>query len=86
MGAVQDRVLECFESGAGTCYSDYPCFHQIMAEDSEQTVTSQLFRVLLPLAPGLVARIEAGIDVWTPAAAAARPCWRWRSATWRAVS
>jgi SAM-dependent methyltransferase len=63
MGAVQDRVLECFESGAGTCYSDYPCFHQIMAEDSEQTVTSQLFRVMLPLAPGLVARIEAGIDV-----------------------
>jgi hypothetical protein len=27
MGAVQDRILSCFESGEGTGYGDYPCFH-----------------------------------------------------------
>jgi 2-polyprenyl-3-methyl-5-hydroxy-6-metoxy-1,4-benzoquinol methylase len=63
MGAVQDKVLECFETGAGTRYDDYPCFHRIMAEDSGQTVTAQLFDVLLPLVPGLVERLATGIEV-----------------------
>lgn len=62
-GAVQDRILECFETGEGTAYSEYPCFHSIMAEDSRQTVVSQLFNEILPLAPGLDAKLEAGIDV-----------------------
>jgi 2-polyprenyl-3-methyl-5-hydroxy-6-metoxy-1,4-benzoquinol methylase len=63
MGAVQDRIIECFETGAGTAYADYPCFHQIMAEDSGQTVAAQLFDVILPLAEGIIARLEAGIDL-----------------------
>jgi len=63
MGQVQDDVIEHFEDGAGTTYGDYPHFHQIMAEDSGQTVTSQLFGTILPLAEGIVERLEAGIDV-----------------------
>lgn len=63
MGVVQDRVLACFESGEGMRYDDYPCFHEIMAEDSGQTVTAQLFDVILPLVEGLTARLERGIDV-----------------------
>lgn len=63
MGQVQDRILQCFETGAGAAYGDYPCFHQIMAEDSGQTVTAQLFGVLLPLVDGLVDRLESGIEV-----------------------
>lgn len=63
MGAVQDLVVECLETGRGTRYEDYPCFHEVMAEDSGQTVVAQLFDTLLPLAPGLVERLEAGIDV-----------------------
>lgn len=62
MGQVQDRILACFESGEGTRYDDYPCFHQIMAEDSAQTVTAQLFDTILPMAGGLVQRLEAGIE------------------------
>ncbi|WP_265520009.1 class I SAM-dependent methyltransferase [Nitratireductor luteus] len=62
-GKVEDRTIRCFETGEGTTYEDYPCFHQIMAEDSGQTVTAQLFDHILPLAPGLDARLEAGIDV-----------------------
>ena len=63
MGAMQERVLDCFATGAGTRYDDYPCFHQIMAEDSGQTVTAPLFDSILPLAPGIVDALEAGIDV-----------------------
>lgn len=63
MGAVQDRILACFESGEGTRYDDYPCFHHIMAEDSGQTVTAQLFEVLAPLIDGIADRLAKGIDV-----------------------
>ncbi len=63
IGAVQDRLLDCFRTGGGTAYDDYPHFHCVMAEDSAQTVLAQLFDVLLPLVDGLTARLEAGIDV-----------------------
>ncbi len=63
MGDVQDRLLNCFETGDGTVYDDYPCFHQIMAEDSAMSVQEPLFDAILPLIPGIAARLEAGIDV-----------------------
>ena len=63
MGGLQDRLLDCFVSGDGTAYDDYPHFHQIMAEDSDMTVVGQLFDVLLPLAPGLQEGLQHGIDV-----------------------
>jgi len=63
MGAVQDLVVDCLETGSGTSYDQYPCFHEVMAEDSGQTVVPQLFDTLLPLAPGLLERLERGIDV-----------------------
>jgi 2-polyprenyl-3-methyl-5-hydroxy-6-metoxy-1,4-benzoquinol methylase len=63
MGAAQERVLACFESGEGTNYADYPCFHQVMAEDSGQTVMAALFDGILPLADGIAERLAAGIDV-----------------------
>lgn len=66
MGAVQERVLDCFATGAGTTYDQYPCFHRVMAEDSGQTVVGQLFESALPLAPGLIQRLEQGIDVMDP--------------------
>jgi 2-polyprenyl-3-methyl-5-hydroxy-6-metoxy-1,4-benzoquinol methylase len=63
LGAVQERVIECFETGTGTVYADYPCFHRIMAEDSAQTVTAALFDHILPLAGDIVERLHDGIDV-----------------------
>lgn len=63
IAAVHDRIVECFETGEGTRYEDYPCFHQFMAEDSGQTVVDRLFDAILPLAPELPGRLEAGIDV-----------------------
>jgi 2-polyprenyl-3-methyl-5-hydroxy-6-metoxy-1,4-benzoquinol methylase len=63
LGEVQERLIALFRQGGGTTYADYPCFHQIMAEDSGQSVTAPLFEHVLPLAQGLAARLEAGIDV-----------------------
>jgi SAM-dependent methyltransferase len=63
LGSVQDRTLACFETGEGTRYADYPCFHQIMAEDSAMTVRDALFDHILPLVDGIEARLEAGIEV-----------------------
>ncbi len=62
-GAVQEGILKCFETGEGLGYDDYPCFHSIMAEDSEQTVVAALFSHVLPLVPELDARLKQGIDV-----------------------
>lgn len=63
IGASEDRLLACFRTGEGTTYDDYPCFHQVMAEDSGETVVAQLFDVIVPLVPGLDRRLEQGIDV-----------------------
>ncbi len=62
-GATQDRILECFETGDGLSYQDYPCFHQIMAEDSGQTVVANIEEILAELVPEVTSRLEQGIDV-----------------------
>src|SRR5690606_22361330 len=62
-GKIEDIAIENFRTGGGTRYDDYPCFHQIMAEDSGQTVVAGLFEHILPLVPGLEDRLRAGIDV-----------------------
>jgi len=62
-GAMQERLLHCFATGEGTSYSDYPCFHRVMSEDSGQTVVAQLFDSVLPLEPTLTERLEQGIEV-----------------------
>lgn len=63
LGAVEDRIVECFKTGGGVPYSAYPRFQEVMAEDSSQTVVSALIDSILPLVPGLTGRLEAGIDV-----------------------
>ncbi len=62
-GKIEERISECFRTGSGMAYDEYPCFHQLMAEDSEQTVTAGLFEHILPLVDGIEARLEQGIDV-----------------------
>src|ERR671916_1236860 len=63
MGAVEDEIIEVFRQGGGVPYSAYPRFHEVMAEDSGQTVVAALTDHILPLVPGLIQRLEAGIDV-----------------------
>ncbi|PMR76492.1 class I SAM-dependent methyltransferase [Billgrantia endophytica] len=63
MGRVEDDVLECFRHGGGVPYTCYARFHEVMAEDSGQTVLPVLLDAILPLAPELPARLAQGIDV-----------------------
>jgi hypothetical protein len=53
LGAVEDRIVECFRAGGGVPYSAFGRFHETMAEESEQTVVAGLTDSILPLAPGL---------------------------------
>jgi 2-polyprenyl-3-methyl-5-hydroxy-6-metoxy-1,4-benzoquinol methylase len=63
LASVEDRIVECFRHGGGVPYSAFERFHEVMAEDSGQTVVSALTESILPLVPGLSARLEEGIDV-----------------------
>jgi len=63
MGSVEDKIVEVFRHGGGVPYSAYPRFHEVMAEDSGQTVVAALFEHILPLVPGLPERLERGIEV-----------------------
>jgi ubiquinone/menaquinone biosynthesis C-methylase UbiE len=63
LGTVEDAVIECFKHGGGVPYSQYKRFHEVMAEDSGQTVVSALEAHILPVVPDLVAALERGIDV-----------------------
>ena len=63
LAGVEDLVTEAFRHGRGVPYSAYPRFHEVMAEESQQSVVGALVGHILPLAPGLAARLEAGIDV-----------------------
>jgi 2-polyprenyl-3-methyl-5-hydroxy-6-metoxy-1,4-benzoquinol methylase len=51
------------EQGGGVPYSAYTRFHEVMAEDSGQTVVAALTGSILPLVPGLTDRLAEGIDV-----------------------
>jgi 2-polyprenyl-3-methyl-5-hydroxy-6-metoxy-1,4-benzoquinol methylase len=63
LGGVEDEIVECFYKGGGVPYEKYPRFHEVMAEDSGQSVLSSLESHVLPLVPGLTDRLEKGIDV-----------------------
>jgi 2-polyprenyl-3-methyl-5-hydroxy-6-metoxy-1,4-benzoquinol methylase len=63
MGAVEDQVVEAFYHGRGVPYSEYLRFHEVMAEESAQSVVAGLEEHILPLVPGIMERLERGIEV-----------------------
>jgi SAM-dependent methyltransferase len=63
LAQVEQPVIECFRNGGGVPYAAFPRFQQLMAEDSGRTHDAALIDTILPLAPELPARLEAGIDV-----------------------
>jgi 2-polyprenyl-3-methyl-5-hydroxy-6-metoxy-1,4-benzoquinol methylase len=60
---VEDDIVDCFRKGGGVPYEKFPRFHEVMAEDSGQSVLSSLESHILPLAPGLTERLAKGIRV-----------------------
>ncbi|AFZ35727.1 Methyltransferase type 12 [Stanieria cyanosphaera PCC 7437] len=63
LGSVEDQIVDCFYQGGGVPYSAFKRFHEIMAEESEQTIVSALTESVLPLVPGLIEALEKGIEV-----------------------
>ena len=63
MGNVEDEILECFRKGGGVPYEKFPRFHEVMAEDSGQSVLPALESHILPLVPGLADRLAHGLQV-----------------------
>lgn len=61
LGGVEDGIVDCFRHGGGLPYSAFPRFHEVMEEDSGQSVLSSLESHILPLVPGLTDRLAAGI-------------------------
>jgi ubiquinone/menaquinone biosynthesis C-methylase UbiE len=63
LGTVEDEIVDCFYNGNGVPYEKFHRFHDVMAEDSGQSVLSSLFSHILPLVPGLEDKLEKGIHV-----------------------
>jgi 2-polyprenyl-3-methyl-5-hydroxy-6-metoxy-1,4-benzoquinol methylase len=60
LSTVEDDIIDCFRGGGGVPYERYTRFHEVMAEESAQTVLSVLFSHILPLVPGMAENLEAG--------------------------
>lgn len=60
---VEDQIVDCFRKGGGVPYSAFKRFPEVMRELSMPTFDVHLIDRILPLVPGLVDRLAAGIDV-----------------------
>jgi methylase of polypeptide subunit release factors len=60
---VEDEIVNCFNNGGGVPYSSYKRFHEVMAEESYQTVVVALIDHILPLVPNLIDKLKKGINV-----------------------
>lgn len=63
LGNVEDKIIECFRNGGGVPYEQYDRFHEVMAEESGQTVVAALLTHIVPLVKGLHEKLERGIEV-----------------------
>ncbi len=63
LGYVEDKIVDCFNNGGGVNYEEYRRFHEVMADESHQTVIIPFVEHHLPLVPGLREKLEEGIDV-----------------------
>jgi SAM-dependent methyltransferase len=62
-GAVEPQIVECFRRGGGVPYAAFPNFHAFMRDLSTPLLDDTLLQSSLPLVPGLIERLERGIDV-----------------------
>ena len=63
LGNVEQSIVDVFRRGGGVGYEAFERFHELMAESSRTTLEATLFERTLPIVPGLVERLEAGLDV-----------------------
>jgi 2-polyprenyl-3-methyl-5-hydroxy-6-metoxy-1,4-benzoquinol methylase len=63
LGTVEDDIIASFRAGGGVPYARFGRFHEVMAEESGQTILPVLRERILPLVAGLIERLESGIRV-----------------------
>ena len=63
LAAVEDPIIESFRNGGGVPYSSYPTFQKVVKEQSARVFDATLLQRTVPLVPGLVERLNEGIDV-----------------------
>ena len=63
LGNVEQGIVQSFRKGGGLSYAEYPRFHQLMSENSAQRFDAMLIDVTLPIVPGIIERLQSGIDV-----------------------
>lgn len=63
LGSVEDKIVECFHKGGGVPYEAYERFHEVMSDESNQTVIAPLIDQTLPLVPGIIDKLKQGIEV-----------------------
>jgi SAM-dependent methyltransferase len=61
LGNVEDDIIASFKNGGGVPYEKFPRFHDVMAEDSGQSVMSSLESHIVPLVPELAPRLASGV-------------------------
>ena len=62
-GAVEQPLIDCFRNGGGVPYSAFARFQELQREETSPIYDATLVQSTLPLVPGLVARLEDGVDV-----------------------
>ncbi len=63
LGAAEDQIVECFRRGGGIAAPAFPRYDAVRAEATWATLDAELLSATLPLVPGLVESLRAGIDV-----------------------
>ena len=63
MSGVEKRLVEAFRNGGGVAYEHYGDFQKLQAEETARVFDAKLIDTILPLAPGLVERLQSGIAV-----------------------
>ncbi|HYP27661.1 MAG TPA: methyltransferase domain-containing protein [Blastocatellia bacterium] len=63
LASVEDRIIDSFRNGGGVPYSAFPRFQEVMAEEGGKILSSALIKEIVPLVPGLDARLRSGLEV-----------------------
>ena len=63
LGSVEDEILDCFKNGGGVPYSSFKRFHEIMEEDSGQSIVPIIVNQVIPLMAGMKEALLEGVSI-----------------------
>jgi SAM-dependent methyltransferase len=63
LGQMEDKVVECFKHGGGLVPDDYPDRLTAVSEEDKLRAEDDIVTTILPEVPGIVQRLQDGIDV-----------------------